>query len=312
MILSASRRTDIPAYYFLWFVKRLEKGYLYARNPYFKKQIHRVDLSPKNIECIVFWTKYPAQLLQNVDVFLEYNLPFYILYTITPYNREIEKNIPEKITVIETFKLLSRKLGREKLIWRYDPLILFEDFTIDKHIKSFKEIACDLESYTERCILGFLTIYKKLLKKISPLDVILPTISEKAEIALILSEIAGKHGIKLQTCAAEGLLNTSSSHLVGRCIDNEVIEKLTGKKISARKDPGQRPACRCIKSIDIGTYNTCPGGCIYCYANMDQKLAEKNLKSHNPEWSSIDGEIDGEIDGDFYTLTNLSNKNIMM
>ncbi len=303
MIISASRRTDIPGYYFLWFLKRLEEGYLYVRNPYFKKQIHMVDLSPGKIDCIVFWTKYPAQMVENLHTFLEYNIPFYILFTITPYNRTIEKNIPEKTQIIKMFKYLSEKIGKEKLIWRYDPLILFSTFNVQKHSESFENIASELEGYTERCILGFLTLYKKLEKNLTPLNISLPSVTQKAEIALNLSRIASKYGIKLQTCA-EDLSGTPASHLTGKCIDDKLLKRITHKKISSEKDRGQRSSCKCIKSIDIGAYNTCPGGCIYCYANINTEMAKKNFKAHNPGTPILDG--------NFYTLTNLTNKNIMM
>ena len=163
MILSVSRRTDVPNYYSDWFINRLKEGFLYVRNPINTHQISRINLSPEVIDCIVFWTKNPsAKFLEDLKIIDSLGYTYYFQYTITSYDKSIEENIPEKRIQIERFKKLSERLGKERLVWRYDPIFFTERFNFDYHKKWFEYIASKLENCTEKCVVSFLDYYPKI------------------------------------------------------------------------------------------------------------------------------------------------------
>jgi DNA repair photolyase len=264
MILSASRRTDIPAFHSKWFLDSLRKGEFCVVNPYNKHIIRKVEISPGKVDCIVFWTKNPEPLLNRLDELRMYN--YYFLFTLNPYDNRIEKSVPQKDHIIEIFRKLSESAGKEKVIWRYDPLLVSDYIDIDYHIKSFGKIAEKLAGYTGRCIISFLDIYRKnagILKKES----IRTVFGEEIEkFCASIARIAPAFNITLQSCAEKYDLDRFGI-IHGKCIDEKIIEKISGQKVEAIKDKRQRPECRCIESVDIGEYNTCGHNCIYCYAN---------------------------------------------
>lgn len=154
MILSVSRRTDIPAFYSDWFMNRLREGFVYVRNPMNYKQVSNVVLNPEVVDCIVFWTKNPEKLMNHLDEIDQMGYQYYFQFTITPYNHSIEPSLPPKARIIETFKRLSNKIGKEKVVWRYDPIILNEELTIEHHVRSFAEMVASLSEFTTDCIIG--------------------------------------------------------------------------------------------------------------------------------------------------------------
>ena len=292
MIISASRRTDIPAFYSKWFIKRLHEGFVYVRNPFNKKQISRINLSPDHIECIVFWKKDPTGFVQYLEEIKSLGFNFYFQFTLTGYDNKIEKNVPEKKKLIRTFKELSSLLGKEKIIWRYDPILISDDITNAWHLNSYNFIANELKGFTDKCIISFLDMYKKCKRNMKGIPLKQITIKKQLELAKGIKNIAQKFDIKLETCSeAIELKHIGIPH--GKCIDDKLISKITGHDLSIEKDPTQRNECGCVSSIDIGAYNTCKHNCLYCYANYSYETVTKNVKSHYDNSPLLTGNLDG-------------------
>lgn len=279
MILSVSRRTDIPAFYSEWFFNRLKEGFVFVRNPLNIHQVSRIVLSPDVIDCIVFWSKNPKPMLNRLDELKDYM--YYFQFTINPYDKGLELCVPRKEGIINTFKELSEKIGPKRVIWRYDPILLTDSMGIDYHLRYFEEIAKRLKSYTNTCVISFVDLYKKTQRNLHDTTARVPSMKEMMEMAAKLSLIANRYGITVQTCAEDIALETIGvKH--GKCIDNALIEDLLGVKLVVSKDPNQRKECGCVQSIDIGEYNTCAHGCKYCYANFKDGVVAKNRMAHNP------------------------------
>ena len=264
MIISASRRTDIPAYYGRWMLERLKTGSVSVRNPFNPKQIREISLSPYKIDCIVFWTKNPAPMLPLLHEIDAMGYRYYFQFTLTPYDRTIEKYLPPKTELIRTFRQLSEQIGKQKIVWRYDPILFTAKYGVAEHIRCFQSLAERLTPYTERCVISFLDFYRKTERNMAECPVIRPGESMIAETAGAFKNIAENHALELRSCC-EGLELYGIRS--GACIDPELVEKLTLKPLPIKKDKSQRPLCNCAPSVDIGSYNTCGNGCIYCYAN---------------------------------------------
>jgi DNA repair photolyase len=279
MIISASRRTDIPAYYSTWFFNRIEEGYVLVRNPINASQISKIDLSPDYVDCIVFWTKNPIPMLCNLKKLSAYM--FYYQFTITSYDNDVEENIPSKNGIIDAFKKLSDTIGRNRVIWRYDPIFLSEKYTFDYHTENFERIAHNLKDFTEKCTISFIDDYAKIRGNMEQLNRVSMTVKDKTEIARMLSATAGRLGINIDTCAENiDLKELGINH--AKCIDDLLIEKLVGCSLRVEKDKNQRLECGCIESIDIGQYNTCKNGCKYCYATYSLQSVNKNVLNYDP------------------------------
>lgn len=289
MILSVSRRTDIPAFYSEWFFERIKEGFVYVRNPMNIHNISRIQLNPKVVDCIVFWTKNAKPLLARIDEIRDYN--YYFQYTINPYNRELEKNVPKKDNVIETFKELSNKIGLSRMIWRYDPILMTDDIDVYYHIRYFEEIAKRLSTYTKRCTISFIDNYQKTERNLKQTSARELTDSEIFLMVKELVPIAKYYGMEIQTCAERiDLANVGIEH--GRCIDNVIIEELLGVKIETSKDINQRKECGCVQSIDIGEYNTCGHHCLYCYANFNKEVVERKREKHDSKSPLLIGNVE--------------------
>ena len=277
MIISVSRRTDIPCFYSEWFFNRIKEKLVYVRNPMNIHQISKISLEPDLVDCIVFWSKNPKPMMEKLHLINDYF--YYFQFTLNPYEQDIEINLPLKKEIIETFKKLSDKIGPEKIIWRYDPILLNDKYTITYHIDNFDKFAGILKGYTEKVIFSFVDFYKRITENIKLINGIEITIEEKNIIAEKFSKIAKENNLLIDTCAENiDLSKYGISH--ARCIDDRLIAKIAGHNFIAEKDKNQRPECGCIKSIDIGEYNSCSNGCIYCYANYSGTLVEKNIKKH--------------------------------
>lgn len=288
MILSVSRRTDIPAFYSDWFFNRIKEGFLYVRNPMNIHQVSKINLSPSIIDCIVFWSKNPKPMLNRLNELKDYM--FYFQFTINPYDIRLEEHVPTKNGIIDTFKELSNKIGPNRVIWRYDPIILTDVISMEYHIRYFEELAKRLEGYTKTCVISFLDLYKKTERNLKGTTARELSQKEMLNLATNLACIAKRYGITIQSCAEKiELASIGIQH--GHCIDNVLIEDLLGVKLFVSKDKNQRPECGCVQSIDVGEYNTCKHICKYCYANFNvQKVFERTLK-HNPYSPLLIGEL---------------------
>jgi len=280
MILSVSRRTDIPNYYSEWFFNRIKEGFVYVRNPMNVHQVSKINITPEVVDCIVFWTKNPEPMLGRLDELASYNYCFQ--FTLTGYGKDMECNVPhKKEKMIPIFQELSKRTGMQRVIWRYDPVIFTEKYTPEYHIKAFEQIAAALKGYTEKCVISFVDIYAKNMKKMELFD---PCEADKAELlefAGKLSRIAGKNGMTIGSCAESIDLDACGIEH-NCCIDKALIESITGCRLKVKKDRNQRQECGCMESVEIGAYNTCKNGCKYCYANYSDESVEKNCRKYDP------------------------------
>ena len=280
MIISASRRTDIPAYYADWFLKRIEARHVLVRNPMNPRRVSRVDLSPDAVDGIVFWTKNPLPMRGGLGALKDYR--YYFQFTLTAYDTDVEANLPPKPALVDAFKALSDGIGREKVIWRYDPILLNPRYTETYHIRQFEQLARRLAGYTEKCTISFIDFYPKIAGAVKALGLTPIPDEQKRQLAKSLSEIASSYGLGLDACA-EALDLSDLGIGRARCIDAQLIGRITGRPVSARKDRNQRPACGCAESADIGAYNTCAHGCRYCYANHSAGTVEYNRRLYDAD-----------------------------
>ncbi len=289
MILSVSRRTDIPNYYFDWFCNRIREGYLYVRNPMNDRQVSCIDLSPEVVDCIVFWTKNPAAMMEMLAEIEKY--PYYVQFTLTGYGRDIEPGLPDKQTVLlGRFQELSRMIGKKRVIWRYDPILFNPVYTPDYHRRAFAAIAGKLEGYTERVVISFVDSYAKIRKNMAALQARDLPKGELGKFAMQLAAIARRHGMAVESCAETINLDEAGIRH-GSCIDAMLIEEITGGRILARKDKNQRKECGCVESIEVGTYNTCKNGCRYCYANFSEAAVDSHAGQYDPYAPLLCGKV---------------------
>jgi len=280
MIISASRRTDIPAFFSDWFYNRIAEGYLLVRNPFNRHQISWIDLSPEAVDCIVFWTKNPARMMGKILSLADYT--FYFHYTLNGYGKILEPNVPLWMESIDNFKNLSQIIGKDRIIWRYDPIVLNKQFNIKYHAKMFEQIAYKLSGKTRRCVISFFDMYRKVRQKMASVPVVEILIEQMIELAAIIDRISSLYGIEVTSCAeAVDLTEYGIEH--GRCIDDQIISEISGFPLNVMKDPGQRTECGCVASVDVGSYNTCVHECLYCYANFNHNLVWRNYNSHDPK-----------------------------
>lgn len=289
LILSVSRRTDIPAFYSEWFFNRIKEGYLLVRNPMNSHQVSRINLDPSAIDCIVFWTKNPRPMMNRLSELKAYN--FYFQFTLNSYDNTIELNVPKKKYLMDTFIELSEKIGKERVVWRYDPILLSDRFDKEYHCQWFEYLAERLRNYTNKCVISFLDMYSKTKRNLKDIELMPIDTSDMIEIASEFSRIANKYGLVIETCAEDiDLDECGIKH--GKCIDDNLISKIIGKEIAIAKDPNQRENCGCVKSIDIGAYNTCKHHCLYCYANFNEKMVYKNVQLHRADSPLLFGELE--------------------
>lgn len=281
MILSVSRRTDIPNYYSDWFFNRIKDGYAYVRNPMNAHQVSKIDISPEVVDCIVFWTKNPEPMMKRLDELTKYE--FYFQFTLTGYGKDMECNVPHKKgKMIPVFQELSNKIGCERVIWRYDPIIFTKKYTPEYHLKAFEQIAISLKGYTKRCVISFVDVYAKNKKNMDLLDSYDMDKPKLIEFAKEISRIAKENGMTIGSCAESiDLDECGIEH--NCCIDKKLIEDIIGCRLKVEKDKNQRRECGCMESVEIGTYNTCKSGCKYCYANYREESVSKNCNKYDPD-----------------------------
>ena len=288
MIISASRRTDILSYYSEWFFNRIKEKFVYVRNPMNIRQVNIINLDPEVVDCIVFWSKNPKPMIDKLDLLKDYK--FYFQFTLTPYEQDVEIKLPPKLEIIETFKKLSDMISPQKIIWRYDPILINKKYNTVYHIDKFEKMASVLKGYTEKVTFSFIDFYKKIAENIKLLEITEISTEEKNIIAQSFSEIARNNNFLIDTCAEDiDLSRYGITH--ARCIDDRLISKITGENLLVEKDKNQRLECGCVKSIDIGEYNSCSNGCVYCYANYSDNIVEKNNKKHIQSLPLLVGDI---------------------
>jgi hypothetical protein len=268
MILSASRRTDIPAFFGEWMVNRLRAGVVAVRNPLNHTQVSVLEFGPASVDCIVFWTKNPAPFLPHLDEIDRLGYKYYFQFTITPYGTDLEPGF-DKTSVIETFQALSAKIGRGKVIWRYDPVVITETYTAAFHCEKFAALAETLSSYTDKCVISFVDRYSFLGDSFRQHGIDELDEAVMHELAEAFSSASRKHSLQLASCC-ERIDLSRYGIMHNKCVDNELVARISSRELWYKKDSSQRSVCGCAASRDIGAYNTCAHGCVYCYARREQ------------------------------------------
>lgn len=281
MIVSASRRTDIPRYYAPWLINRLRAGYALAADPYDARHLTRVGLRPSDVDLLVLWTKDPRPLLARLGELDDFGIPYYFQYTITTLGPDLEPAAPDMATAVGAFLRLSRRLGPERVDWRFDPVLIDEAHPLSQTVQRFCALADALRGATARCILSFCDPYGG--RKARPMGE--ETIRTAAR---ALGEAAAARGLPLFACAEPYDLRPFGI-LPGACIDAQKAARILASEVAAKKDAGQRPACRCLPSVDIGAYDTCPAGCAYCYATHSARRARERCAAHDPNSPLLTG-----------------------
>ena len=293
MIISASRRTDIAAFYANWFMNRIREGYCTVPNPYNLKQVSRISLRPGDVDVIVFWTRYARPLLPYLEELDERGYRYYFQYTLMNNPRQIDPKTPSHERSLDTFRELSSRMGKEKVIWRYDPMVFSQLTGPAFHQETYHRIAGKLKGYTSRSVISVVDIYRKAKKRFDLLEkegiqVIDPPREDLVELMESISGAAAENHMEIRSCAEEPYL-ASYDIQPGKCIDDDLIRKVFGLDVPHEKDPSQRAACGCVASRDIGMYDTCLFGCVYCYATTSFDRARGRHGENEPGSPSLTG-----------------------
>ncbi len=280
MIISASRRTDIPCFYGEWFMNRLRAGFVCTRNPMNHAQVKTIHFTPRQ-DCFIFWTKDSHAFEKHLSEIQGRGFHFYFQFTLTPYDKSLESGLREKEDIMESFIALSKAIGKTRVLWRYDPIVFNETCTLAYHREKFRWLCQKLHPYTESITISFLDGYAKLKKKLQSKQIGEATMDEMLSLSEYIAKEAASHGLKAKACCeSSDLLQCGIEG--ASCIDKKVIEQLYGHPIEQTRDKNQRKGCGCIQSVDIGAYNSCLNGCIYCYANQSATVAKKRYEAHDP------------------------------
>lgn len=288
MIISASRRTDIPAFYAQWLIHRIRAGYCTVPNPYNRHQVARISLDPAEVDAIVFWTRNPRPLFPYLHELDQRGYRYYFQFTLMDNPRVIDQANPPAAQAIRTFRALAARVGPRRVIWRYDPIVLSDQTDRDFHLNTFSRLADRLDGATERVVISLMDSYRKIQKRIDALRTQGITIASDPppldDLFDRLREIALSHGFTLQSCAEETPLKGIPA---GKCVDDHLLAEVFGIQLDTPKDPHQREACGCVVSRDIGMYDTCLFGCQYCYATSSFERARQNYQQHDPDSPSL-------------------------
>lgn len=287
MLINISGRTDIVNYYSEWMFKRFEEGYVLSRNSLFQNSVRRYELTPEKVDCLIFGSKNFSPVLGRIHEITE-RFPSYFYYTITAYGRDVEPGVPDIDTSMETFRALSRIVGSRRVAWRYDPVLLTKEYTVETHLETFERIAKGLSGQFDRCIFSFVEMYKK--HEINFPELIPLTAEDKDRIAEGLGRIAAREGFILQTCGPEADYAKYGIHTSG-CVTLDILGRANGLEFRKLKHKGFRKGCHCMESRDIGALNSCLNGCKYCYANKNAQLPRENFALHDPESPLLIGHL---------------------
>ena len=284
MIVSASYRTDIPTFYGAWFMNRLRAGYCKMANPY-NRRISHVDLTPAAVDGFVFWTKNVGPFLPALFEVRERGYPFIVQYGVNNYPRALEFSVVDASQSVEQMHRLRAAFGAKVAVWRYDTILITSSTPIEFHRRNFTELARQLEGATDEVVVSFAQIYQKTRRNLDwaarRFDFTWedPATEAKYALAAELAAIAKTHGMQLAMCAQKEFL--APGVVEARCIDARRLASIAGKPIDASLK-GNRPECGCFLSRDIGEYDTCPHGCVYCYAVQNRALAQRRYRAHDP------------------------------
>ncbi len=285
MIISASYKTDIPTFYGEWFMNRLRAGYCRVVNPH-GRQVYRVSLKRPDVEGIVFWTKNIGPFLSHLGEVRSMGYPFVVQHTINGYPRALETSVVDPVRSVGNAAQVRRLYGPRVLVWRYDTVVLSSLTPPTFHVDNFAHLADSLRGITDEVVISFAQIYKKTRRNLDDaarqagFDWCDPSPEDKQLLAHEFVQIARQNGMQLTVCSQPDLLVEGASE--ARCVDGRRMEEVSGTPIRTRLK-GNRPQCGCFESRDIGDYDTCPHGCVYCYAVLNRQVALERYRQHNPE-----------------------------
>jgi len=291
-VISASRRTDIPAFYSEWFMNRIRAGSVRWVNP-FSNAMCEVSLRTEDVAAIVFWSKNYLPLLPHLDELDAGDYRMLFQFTITGLPKEFEPRVPEVEELVGCAKTLSSRYGAETVLWRYDPILISSVTSPKYHLSRFKELCGKLEGSVKRCYFSYLVFYGKVLRNIDTLGsqtgiacYDLPR-DDRIELANSFADIAAEHGIEMFSCCGDYLLGDKIKK--AHCTDAELLSRLYPDKVGPLDEIPTRKECGCCRCTDIGAYDTCAHGCIYCYANSRVQTAQRNYDRHDPKSDMIVG-----------------------
>lgn len=287
MILFASGRTDIPAFYSNWFINRVKAGFVDVRNPFNQNLVSRINFS--DVDLIMFCSKNPLPMIDKLKML---KVPVLFHVTITPYSKDVEPNIPDKRLIIEGVKKLSLVLGIDNVVLRYDPIFLSDKYNVDYHIRAFDKLCKNLDGYVNKIIVSFMDEYKNVRINKDILKYRTFTREDYKKIGEAFSKSAMDNGMSVQTCFEDEDL-TEYGFVKGECLSHELAYILTGKKFKS-SNVRKEKKCQCVQMVDIGDYNSCMNMCKYCYANYDEKAVSSNFKMHDDNSSLLIGSIQSD------------------
>lgn len=295
MIISASRRTDIPAFYTEWFMNRIRAGFCSVSNPFNRNQVSRVSLLPESVDVIVFWTRNPRPLFPYLKDLDNLGYRYFFQYTLIDNPREIDPNSPNTEYSVRTFQELSQSIGPDKVIWRYDPIVLSDVTSIAYHRDHYSRLASNLAGFSRRSVISIMDVYPKASKRLRNLAENGVDLLGQSSIHLAIREFvpqlvdtAIENGYEIFSCS-ETIDLSGFGVLPGKCVDDDYIQKVFAINVASKKDPSQRRECGCVVSKDIGAYDTCLFGCSYCYATSSFEHAKRQHDEHNPASPSLVG-----------------------
>ena len=280
MILFASGRTDIPAFYSNWFINRVKAGFVDVRNPFNQNLVSRINFS--DLDLIMFCSKNPLPMIDKLKML---KVPVLFHVTITPYSKDVEPNIPDKRLIIEGVKKLSLVLGIDNVVLRYDPIFLSDKYNVDYHIRAFDKLCKNLNGYVNKIIVSFMDEYKNVRSNKNILKYRAFTREDYKKIGEAFSKSAMDNGMSVQTCFEDEDL-TEYGFVKGECLSHELAYILTGKKFKS-SNLRKEKKCECVQMVDIGDYNSCMHMCKYCYANYDEKAVSSNFERHDDNSSLL-------------------------
>lgn len=293
MIISASRRTDIPAFYAGWLINRIREGYCTVPNPFNANQVSEVSLQPQNVDALVFWTRNPRPLFPFLAELDERGYRYLFNFTLLNNPRQLDAHGPNVKSSIRIFRELCERIGPERILWRYDPIVCSNRTDASFHRRTFEQLAGELKDHTKRCTVSLVQVYRKAARRLRDLaaqgiELHEWTGSEITALMQSLSDTAKRCGMELFSCAQE---TDFSAHGIkpGKCIDADYISKIFEIRLSDKKDPAQRSHCGCSVSKDIGMYDSCLFGCRYCYATGSFERSRMNYRKHRVESPSLLG-----------------------
>jgi DNA repair photolyase len=285
-LISASRRTDIPAFYAGWFMERVRRGTASWVNPY-SGTVATVSLEPSETAAIVFWTRNFAPLLKHLPELEDRGHRFLVHFTLTGLPRRYETHVPPVRAAARQMHALAGRIGPDRILWRYDPILVTEETGRKFHLENFARLARSLEGATRRCTVSFAQIYGKLRRSFTRYGLPLPAMEagERRSLAGELAGIAAERGIAMKACCNDDLLQARVTK--ARCIDAEEIASLWPELRFAAAAGPTREQCGCSRSCDIGAYDSCLHGCVYCYATKDRETAGSRRRRHDPRGSVL-------------------------